>query len=164
MMFDQILERYKSRKSNPFAISCILDLIPSDSKKFKNQILALLANKINNNDPEDLEFYLAFAHQDGIDKSYKSIFKQLILAKWHSCHEDVVEYIGELKDDDFTDDLYIVATTPDPYRKFDDELEATLRKCVHALKAINSTKSHEKLEQLRITSNPNVRIALDQYR
>lgn len=132
-------------------------------KIFKSQLLELLASKTRNKDPEDLEFYLAIGQQDGMDEAYKPILKELVLATWHESHEDIVGYIGELKDDDFTDDLFKIATTPQPYREYDDELEATLRKCVHALKAINSNHANERLEQLKATGNKNVLYALQQY-
>lgn len=107
---------------------------------------------------------MALAHRDGMDEAYKPILKELVLATWHQSHEDIVSYIGELKDDDFTDDLYKIAITPETYRQYDDELEATLRKCVHALKAINSNHANERLGQLKATGNENVHYALEQYR
>lgn len=164
MTFDQLLRKYQSTKSDPFAASNVLYSIPEGGKKFKGQLLELLGSTTKNKDPEDLEFYLALAHQDGIDKTYKPILKELVLATWHKSHEDIVSYIGELKDDDFTNDLYTIATTPETYRQYDDELESTLRKCVHALKAIKSNNADERLEQLKATGNKNVHYALEQYR
>jgi hypothetical protein len=136
--------------------------IPGSGKKFKGQLLGLLDSKTKNKNPEDLEFYSALAHQDGMDEAYKSILKELVLATWHQSHEDIVSYISELKDDDFTDDLYEIAISPETYRQYDDGLEATLRKCVHALKAINSSHANERLEQLKAMGNENVHYALAQ--
>jgi hypothetical protein len=163
MTFGELSRKYQSSKSDPFAASKVLYSISAGGKNFKGQLLELLSSKTKNKDPEDLEFYLALAHQDGMDEAYKPILKELVLATWHQSHEDIVTYIGELKDDDFTDDLYTIATTPEPYRQYDDELEATLRKCVHALKAINSNHANERLEQLKATGNENVQHALEQY-
>jgi hypothetical protein len=164
MTFDELSRKYQSTKSDPFAASKVLYSIPAGGKKFKGQLLELLGSKTKNKDPEDLEFYLALAHQDGMDETYKPVLKQLVLATWHQSHEDIVSYIGGLKDDDFTDDLYTIAITPETYRQYDDELEATLRKCVNALKAINSHHANERLEQLKATGNENVHYALEQYR
>ncbi|HTM92718.1 MAG TPA: hypothetical protein VL095_09875 [Flavisolibacter sp.] len=162
MTFDELLRKYQSTKSDPFAASGLLYLIPAGGNNFKGELIELLGHKIKNKDSEDLEFYLALAHQDGMDGAYKPILKELVLATWHQSHEDIVSYIGDLRDDDFTDDLYTIAITPEPYRQYDDELEATLRKCIHALKAINSNHSNERLEQLKATGNENVHYALEQ--
>lgn len=163
MTFDQLSRKYQSTKSDPFVVSKVLYSIPAGGKNFKGQLLELLDSKTKKKDPEDLEFYLALAHQDGMDEAYKSILKELVLATWHQSHEDIVSYIGELKDDDFTDDLYEIAITPETYGQYDGELEATLRKCVHALKSINSKHANERLEQLKATGNENVYYVLEQY-
>lgn len=47
------------------------------------------------------------------------------------------------------------------FRWYDDELEATLRKCVHALKTINTEKSNQALKQLEDLNNDNVKYALE---
>ena len=163
MTLDQLLRKYHSLKSDGLATQKVLCSIPAGGKNLKGQLLVLLGRKTKNRDPEDLDFYLALARQDGMDEAYKPILKELVLATWHKSHEDIVSCIGELKDDDFTDDLYTIAITPEPYRQYDDELEATLRKCVHALKAINSNNANERLHQLKATGNENVRYALQQY-
>ncbi|MCU7549577.1 hypothetical protein OCK74_10655 [Chitinophagaceae bacterium LB-8] len=163
MNLDNIIKKYQALKSDPFAVSNLIFSLPHKEKVFKTQLLELIQNKIRDQDSEDLGFYLSLAYWDGIDESYKPALKGLIQATWHTYHEDIIESIFELKDDAFTDDLYKIAITPDPYRQYDDELEATLRKCVHALKAINSSKANERLEQLKATGNKNVLAALEIY-
>ena len=166
MTLDKLFQEYKAIQLapfNPFANAKLFGGFPHGTKKYKDQLVQLIQTKINDQEAEDLAFYLAVAHKDGMDETYKPLLKQLILSTWHSGHEDLVDYISEFKDDDFTDDLYKIATTPDPYRKYDDELEATLRKCVHALKAINSRRAMERLEELKATGNENVHYALEMY-
>ena len=163
MTFNQILEKYQSSKLDPFGISKILYSVPKDARRYQIQLSELLNTKIRHKDAEDLDFYLALAYQDGIDESYKPMLKELVLSTWHHCHEDIVDYISTLKDDNFTDDLYTIAITPMPYRQYDDELEATLRKCVHALKAIDSDNAKKRLQQLIASGNENVHHALEQY-
>lgn len=166
MTLDEILKEYKAIEIapfDPFSNARLFDNVLHGTKRYKRQLIIILETKISKQDTQDLEFYLAIAHRDGMDETYKPILKQLVLAKWHDYHEDVVDYIRELRDDDFTDDLFTVAVTPEPYRQYDDELEATLRKCVHALKAINSKKANERLEQLSALGNKNVQFALEMY-
>jgi hypothetical protein len=166
MTLEEILKKYKAIQTapfNPFSNAKLFDSFPHGTRRYKEQLLKLLETKISSQNPEDLGFYLALAHRDGMDEAYKPILKQLVLATWHDNHEDVVDYIAKFKDDDFTDDLYTIAITPEPYRQYDDEMEATLRKCVHALKAINSENSNKRLEQLESSGNDNVHYALEMY-
>lgn len=105
------------------------------------------------------------AYKNTIDKSYTSLIGQLLTATWHNEHEDLVNtiYLQNLNDDVFTDSLYKIATEPDVYRKYDDKIESTLRKCVHALKMINSVAANIYLEKLKSTQNDNVATTLAMY-
>ena len=164
MTVDTILEKFWETKTDPFPDYTVVNMLPAGTQKLKKQIIERLHVKIRQQDPKDLDFLLVMANRDGLDDDYKPILKALILAPWHDCHEDLVDYLRDIRDDMFTDDLYSIAITPDPYRKYDDELEATLRKCVHALKSINSPKAIERLEQLKATGNPNIMYALEMYK
>ncbi len=166
MTLDELLKEYKAIEIapfDPFSNARLFDSVPHGTERYKSQLIKILETKISKQESQDLGFYLAIASRDGMDEAYKPILKQLVLAKWHDDHDDVVDYIREFRDDDFTDDLFTVAVTPEPYRQYDDELEATLRKCVHALKAINSKKANERLQQLSALGNQNVQFALEMY-
>lgn len=163
MDLDKILIQYQATKADPFGATKLLNSFTHGTKRFKSQLLKLIETKAIGQDSNDLAFYLALAYWDGLDKDYKPVLKELVLATWHDSHEDIVSYIDELKDDSFTEDIYTIAITPQPYRQYDDELESTLRKCVHALKAINSENANEKLELLTDTGNPNVLSVLKMY-
>ena len=95
---------------------------------------------------------------------YESIEKALI-GTWHSQHEDIVNtiYLANLNDDRFVEPILNIALNRDVFRWYDDELESTLRKCVHALKTINSKKSIIGLEKLKNLDNSNVKSVLDMY-
>ncbi|MGV0830710.1 hypothetical protein ACTS9D_00625 [Empedobacter brevis] len=56
-----------------------------------------------------------------------------------------------------------IAIDRERFRWYDDELEATLRKCVHALKTINSNVSNNALEKLKDLDNENIKYALEMY-
>lgn len=85
---------------------------------------------------------------------------------WHSQHENLVNiiYLDNLIDDRFVEPILNIAISKERFRWYDDELEATLRKCVHALKSINSVYSNQALKQLEALNNSNVKFALEMYK
>lgn len=149
-------------KKLPFDKSAF-DSIPEGKMKFKNQILDFFKDAIDNSDAKKLTFCIGASLRDGIDIDYIDSFESIILADWHEQHEDIVDIIYQFKDDRFSDALKSIALNKYEYRKYDDENESTLRKCVHALKAINSEKSNRILTELKATKNPNIKYALEIY-
>lgn len=112
-----------------------------------------------------MQFCIGVAFTDGIDADYTLPFKTIILERWHEEHEDIVQIVQfHLNNDVFTDALLEIALHPEVYRKFDDENESTLRKCVHTLVAINSPKAKLAIERLVKLNNPNIGFALENYR
>jgi uncharacterized protein YjgD (DUF1641 family) len=156
-----IYQKYNSKKvTNGINI---FDSIPDGKKKYKTQILELFEEAILNSDSEKLTFCIGASFRDGIDSDYINFFERVILEDWHEEHEDIVNIIYQFKDDRFSEALKEIALNESKYRKYDLELESTLRKCVHALKAIDSEKSNRILEELKATKNPNVKYALEMY-
>jgi hypothetical protein len=141
----------------------LFDLIPDETKEYKSQILEFFDDSIQNSDSKKLSFCIGASFRDGIDSDYIIFFERTILADWHEEHEDIVGIIYQFKDDRFSNALNEIALNESKYRKNDTELESTLRKCVHALKAINSERSNEILVNLRKTKNPNIEFALEVY-
>jgi len=124
-----------------------------------------LKKAVENQDEQELKRCLDFGNSGKIDSDcYDSIEKALI-GTWHSQHEDLVNiiYLENLTDDRFVEPILKIALNKQRFRWYDDELEATLRKCVHALKTINSKKSNSALEKLKDLNNDNVQIALEMY-
>ncbi|TXE18398.1 hypothetical protein ES692_07055 [Psychroserpens burtonensis] len=140
-----------------------MDSISDGKKEYKSQILDFFEDAIQNSDSEKLNFCIGVSFRDGIDSDYISFFERTILADWHEEHEDIVNIIYQFKDDRFSNALNEIALNESKFRKYDTELESTLRKCVHALKAINSENSNEILANLRKTKNPNIELALAMY-
>lgn len=138
--------------------------ISSNKKEYKSQILKLFKEAIENKDTEKLTFGITMCSHDGIDNEYINIFEQIILADWHEEHEDIVDLVWNFKDDRFTESLKEIANNGETYRKYDYENEATLRKCIHALKAIDSTKSNKVIAELKKSGNKNVEYALSNYK
>ena len=124
-----------------------------------------LKKAVENQDEQELIRCLDFRNSGKIDiDCYDSIEKALI-GTWHSQHEDLVNtiYLENLTDDRFVEPILNIALNKQRFRWYDDELEATLRKCVHALKTINSKKSNSALEKLKDLNNDNVKIVLEMY-
>lgn len=89
-----------------------------------------------------------------------------MLEKWHHLHEDIVNviYLKDLKDNRFIYPIMEIAQKGKTYRTFDDELESTLRKSVHALKTIDTDESNRALKTLLDSGNENVKHALENYK
>ncbi len=132
----------------------------------RSAIKKALNKAIANKDEPLLRSALNKAYTLGIDESFTKLISQLLTETWHDEHEDLVHtiYFDNLKDDIFTEPLYKIATEPDVYRRYDDELEPTLRKCIHALKIINTEKANIYIEKLKNTNNSNVDMALSMYK
>lgn len=73
-------------------------------------------------------------------------------------------HLENLIDDRFVEPILSIALNKKIFRWYDDELESTLRKCVHALKTIDTKKSNEALEKLENLNNDNVKFALEMYK
>jgi len=141
----------------------IFDSIPDGKKKYKIQILEFFEEAIRNSDSKKLIFCIGASSRDGIDSDYINFYERVILADWHEEHEDIVDIIYQFKDNRFSSALKEIALNKSKYRKYDLELESTLRKCVHALKVIDSEQSNEILTDLRKRKNPNIEYALEMY-
>lgn len=152
---------YVKKHGNLFEQQDMLETLWTSNKKYKGEILYFLETAVAENNIQKLQFCIAVAFTDGVDNDYSDIFYQIILDTWHEEHEDIVDMVFEFKEERFCEALLRIALEGKTYRKFDDENESTLRKCIYALVAIDTDKSNEILEKLKHTKNPNVQIALD---
>jgi len=160
----EIYTKYLVANKHPFARQDVLELFWDSNKKYKADILQMLEVAIAGQDTTKLQFCLAASSRDGLDKDYSNSFYKIILDTWHEEHEDLVDCVSNLNDERFCEPFFIIATDKSTYRKFDDELEATLRKCVHALIAINTSKSLDFLIKLKETQNSNVLDVMEMYK
>ncbi|WP_192823041.1 hypothetical protein [Rufibacter sp. LB8] len=115
---------------------------------------------------QELKKVLDFRHKEDFGPDEYDLIKEALFGTWHSQHEDLVNmiYLENLMDDRFVEPIVAIALNKEVYRRYDDELESTLRKCVHALKAINSEKSNQALEKLEKLGNDNIRTVMEMYR
>jgi len=166
MDFKKLYSDYLTLDHNdPSNTYSLFDHMPQRMKLFGLEIHNIINESIAYKDKTKLKFALITAYTDGIDRSYIKLISILLDETWHNEHEDLVNviYLYNLDDDIFTDSLYQIAMEPDTFRKYDDELESTLRKCVHALKVINSEKANIYIEKLKNSKNSNVDSVLSMY-
>jgi hypothetical protein len=166
MDLKKIYSEYKELDQNDrFILNAFFDRLTLSDKKFQLEIHNIINESIVHEDNVQLLFGLNLAYRNGIDSSYNRLIAKLLTVTWHDEHEDLVNaiYLEDLKDDIFTDQLYLIATDPGSFRKYDDEMEPTLRKCIHALKIINSEKSNAYIEKLKSIKNSNVDMVLSMY-
>lgn len=156
-----IYSAYLTKNGNLFKQQDMLESLRTGSKKYKAETIQLLESAVAEKDVQKLKFCIAVAFRDVVDNDYSNIFYKIILDTWHEEQEDIVDIIFDFKEERYCDALLTIALEGKIYRKFDDENESTLRKCVHALVAINTNKSKEILEKLIQTKNPNVKYALN---
>jgi len=130
------------------------------------QMKDILQKAMEKENEEELIKYLDFEHSGKIDYDHYDLIEKALIVTWHTQHEDLVNtiYLENLIDDRFVEPILEIAINENKYRLFDCELESTLRKCVHALKTINSKKSNEALEKLKSLNNENVKSILEMYK
>jgi hypothetical protein len=106
-----------------------------------------------------------FDQTAAIEKIYYPKIEKLMLERWHHQHEEIVAliWLRQLRDNRFVEPIMLIASGRALYRPFDDEMESTLRKCVHALKIIATEQSDTALRKLVDTGNENVRYTLKNY-
>jgi len=135
-----LADLYEKYTPRTFSTVSNLDTIPNGKKEYKSQIMDFFKEAIRDTDSKKLTFCIGASFRDGIDSDYLNFFETVILEEWHEEHEDIVDIVYQFKDDRFSDALREIAANKSKYRKYDDELESTLRKCIHALKVIDSVK------------------------
>lgn len=124
-----------------------------------------LKNAIESENEKELIKCLDYSLSSKLDTNCYEYIEKALLGTWHGQHEDLVNtvYLENLIDDRFVDPILNIAINKEHFRPYDDELESTLRKCVHALKTINSEKSNQALRKLVNLNNNNVTIVLEMY-
>lgn len=117
-------------------------------------------------DEQGLIKLLDFKISSRFDPNCYEYLEKILMGTWHIQHEDLLNtiYLENHIDDRFVDPILNIALNRELYRRHDDEMEATLRKCVHALMTIHTAKSMSALEKLKDLNNENVKIALEMYK
>ena len=124
-----------------------------------------LKKAIESQNEQELIKCLDYRQTNRIDSTYYEYIEKALQETWHSQHEDLVNtiYLGNLIDDRFVEPILNIAIDSERFRCYDDDLEATLRKCVHALKTINTKVAINGLDKLIELNNDNVKFVLEMY-
>ncbi len=130
-----------------------------------NKMKKSLKIAVENESEADLIKYLGYRKLKNFNSVQYDLIVKALSGRWHSQHEDLVNtvYLQSLKDDRFVGPILEIAWNREIFRCYDDELESTLRKCVHALKTIDSEKSNNALKRLEELNNDNVKHVLQMY-
>lgn len=121
---------------------------------------------IESESEQELIKFLDFRLITKIGSDQYDLIEKALKETWHNQHEDLVNmiYLKKLRDDRFVEPILNIAINRDVFRSYDDERESTLRKCVHALKTIDSEKSRNAIEILKSLNNVNVNFTLEMYK
>ncbi len=124
-----------------------------------------LRKAVESESEQELAECLDFRQTKKITSNQYNLIEKALTGRWHSQHEDLVNTVclERIKDDRFVEPILEIALNREIFRWYDDELESTLRKCVHALKTIDSAKSNNALKKLEELNNDNVKHALEMY-
>jgi HEAT repeat protein len=111
----------------------------------KKENLKRLQKNILDEDATSLNKILLSLFKDGVDKDFTPLLLILIDSKWHTFEEDIVSLLEEVADPRATEKLYQIAVNIPDY----DDMRALAKKCMWALRAINTKESIEKLTTLK---------------
>ena len=111
----------------------------------KKENLKRLQKSILDEDATSLNKTLLSLFKDGVDKDFTPLLLILVDSKWHTFEEDIVNLLEEVADPRAVEKLYQVAIDIPDY----DDMRALAKKCIWALRAINTKESIEKLTTLK---------------
>ncbi len=118
--------------------------------RFRKETLLILKESVKRKSSNELSCILAIIYRDGADKDYTDILLSLLDEKWHTSEEDIVNVLEIIKDPRSINKLYDLAINVPNY----DDMRALAKKCMWALKAINTVESFEKLKLLKKSKDP----------
>ena len=115
-------------------------------------ILKKLKESLDSKNPDEIEYAINDAWQDGMNETYVDVLIEMLALTWHYRHEDIVNALQELKSPKSVSALFEAATVHHPYLEFDENYSLA-RKCTWALADIGSSEAKEKLELLAKDEN-----------
>lgn len=118
--------------------------------KYTTQIIHELISVATKKNDYSLELLLILASRDGLNNSYTEILCSLLRDDWHELHEDIIMMLEEIKDQSSIGCIFESALNIPDY----DDGRSLAKKCIWALGAINTMKSREKLELLKMNKDP----------
>lgn len=140
---------------NPFEhpLESILKNIKREQYLYKEELISQLNKVIEDKNEEILNDLISICFYDGVDKSFTLALNQLLLEDWHECHEDIASLIEKIRDIRSVEVLYQrILKIPE-----DDDMRALAKKCIWALKAINTPEAIDKLILLQDSDDSIIR-------
>ncbi len=112
--------------------------------------LELLRDAFARRDPDDVESALTLAfHFEALTSDDVPLLCDLLLAPWHTRHEDVAIALEDLRDPRSVAAFYQAALNASTYRYLEyDEGQALARKCTWGLAKVATPEARDKLEAL----------------
>ncbi|TDH23953.1 hypothetical protein EXU57_15780 [Segetibacter sp. 3557_3] len=146
--------------------SLILDLIsgqmsdeeflrkfPVDLKENKIFILERLQEVYTSRNADLVEYALMLGFRfHSFTCAFSEVLANLLLANWHTTHEDIPRILEGLRDSRTVNALYEACGLKLKYLAYDDNF-GLARKCIYALGAIGSEEATEKL--MLLSRSPN---------
>ncbi|MDO9022820.1 MAG: hypothetical protein Q8S73_02130 [Deltaproteobacteria bacterium] len=115
-------------------------------------VAQVLRHALENLDAVDVECALLLANIGGLAEDDVPTLCEILLAPWHTRHEDVIGYLQRLRDPRSIDALARAAVVKHAYLHHDDS-HALARKCTWALADIGTQEARSHLEMLSCNSD-----------
>ena len=113
-----------------------------------NEILAQLIAAKETKDSDLLENLLNLKNQKKYNTLHTEILCQLLKEVWHDRHEDIIMTLNDIKDTRSIDSIYEASL----YIPEWDDGRSLAKKCIWALRSINTFES---IEKIKILANSN---------
>lgn len=138
MVIREIIRRAE-RSSMPFA--AYVEKLPKNAFLNTKDIINEIKNAIIAKDGGLIECLIILAWQDGLNQEYTQVLCELLAEDWHESAEDIAMMLEEIRDPLSVESLYERALKIPEY----DDGRSLAKKCIWALKAINTEQAMEKL-------------------
>jgi hypothetical protein len=97
-----------------------------------------------------LESLLYLENKKYFNKQHTEILCLLLNDHWHERHEDIISTLGTIKDPNSLEAIYTASLTIPDW----DDGRSLAKKCIWALKDINTTEAIEKIQLLTGSKDP----------
>jgi hypothetical protein len=152
MKISEFINKYKNTSDIPEKYKKYFSL---GKKEHTSEIIELIKNSIVEHDDDLLDCLLIFASKDGLDNKYSSIFSELLKQNWHYSTEDIIMYLGDIKDENTIESVFQATKLEE--NNYSDEPCPITKKCIWTLGIINTDKALDKIKLLSYSKNINIK-------